>query len=66
MELQITKKELNELLDYTQIEIKNANQELNDDRMVYGTETVADQAKTRIKELVVLQTKLIKIYEKYS
>lgn len=63
MKTQITKKELFELLDYTQTEIIYATKGLNDNRMVYGTETVSDQAKIRIKELISLQTKLISIHE---
>lgn len=62
-EVEITKKELFMLLDFIGTEIIYATKELKDDRMVYGTETVADQAKTRIKELISLQTKLIVIHE---
>lgn len=63
MENTITKKELFELLDYTQTQIIYATKELKDNTMVYGTETVSDQAKIRIKELISLQTKLISIHE---
>lgn len=63
MKTTITKKELLELLDYTQTEIIYATKGLKDDRMIQGTETVADQAATRIKELISLQTKLISIHE---
>lgn len=63
MKTQITKKELFELIDYTQTQIIYATKGLNDNRMVYGTETVSDQAKIRIKELISLQTKLISIHE---
>jgi hypothetical protein len=62
MENAITKKELFELLDYTQTQIIYATKELKDDTMVYGSVTIADQASTRIKELISLQTKLISIH----
>jgi hypothetical protein len=62
MENAITKKELFELLDYTQTQIIYATKELKDETMVYGSVTIADQASTRIKELISLQTKLISIH----
>jgi hypothetical protein len=62
MENSITKKELFELLDYTQTQIIYATKELKDETMVYGSVTIADQASTRIKELISLQTKLISIH----
>jgi hypothetical protein len=62
MENAITKKELFELLDYTQTQIIYATKELKDETMVYGSVTIADQASTRIKELISVQTKLISIH----
>jgi hypothetical protein len=63
MKTQLTKKELLELLDYTLNAMNEAVKDLNDDRMVYGKETVADQAKLRITELITLQNKLTSIHE---
>jgi len=63
MTTQITKKELLKLLSYTENEIVEATNDLKDDTVIYGKETVADQAELRIKELITLQHKLTTIYD---